>query len=172
MPEPDMKRHLEPGEKPSKVVWPTIGATRCGRLVGQLAAIRVGAGKFFTLGKVFAAATIPVSLGVFAWQLMPGVIRRYGLTNRRIVVLKGLTRVEERSIGLDEFDIVEIRVLPGQEWLHTGEVVFLRDGREVFRLSGVPRPETFRAICLKQRNTLLAMRDLGEQKGVPSAVAS
>lgn len=172
MPEPAMKRNLQPGETASKVVWPTIGATRCGRLVGQLGTVRVGVGRVFTLGNLFALATIPISLGVFAWQLMPGVIRRYCLTNRRIVVLKGLTRVEERGIGLDEFDAIETRVLPGQEWLHTGEMVFLRDGREVFHLSGVSRPQTFREICLKQRKTLLAMRDVGQPKGVPSAVPS
>jgi hypothetical protein len=99
---------------------------------------------------------------------MPGVIRRYCLTNRRIVVLKGLTRVEERSIGLDEFDAVEIRVLPGQEWLRTGEVAFLRDGHEVFRLSGVSRPQTFREICLKQRTTLLATWSAPQRQLAPA----
>lgn len=148
---------LEIGETPSKVVWPTIGAIGCGRFVGRLCAIRVGVGSFFTLGKLMALATIPLSLSVFAWQLLPVVLRRYCLTSRRLVVQKGLTRAEERSIGLDEFDTVEIRVLPGQEWLHAGEVLFLRDGQEMFRLSGVPRPQVFREICLKQRNTLRAM---------------
>ncbi|MCD4728242.1 MAG: PH domain-containing protein, partial [Pirellulales bacterium] len=60
-----------------KVVWPTIGATRAGRLVGRLAAVRFGVGEFFTLGKLLAVASIPLSLAVFAWQLMPFVCRRY-----------------------------------------------------------------------------------------------
>ncbi len=162
----------QPAERISKVVWPTIGATGCGRLVGQLCAVRVGIGTFFTLGKLLAVATIPISLGVFAWQLLPGLMRRYCLTNRRILVQKGLTRVEEGSIGLDEFDTVEIRVLPGQEWLHTGEMVFLRDGLEVFRLAGVPRPQIFREVCLKQRMSLLPIRDVLQQKNVPSVVPS
>jgi hypothetical protein len=172
MSEPVVKQHLQPGETASKVVWPTIGAIPCGRLVGQLGAVRVGVGRIFTLGNVLALATIPISLGVFIWQLLPGVIRRYCLTNRRIIVLKGLTRFEERSIGLDEFETIEIRVLPGQEWLHAGEMIFLSGGREVFSLSGVPRPQTFRAICLKQRSTLLAMRDVGQHKSEPAATPS
>lgn len=159
---------LEIGETPSKVVWPTIGAIGWGRFVGRLCAIRVGVGSFFTLGTLMALATIPISLGVFAWQLLPGILRRYCLTSRRIVVQKGLTRVEERSIGLDEFDTVEIRVLPGQEWLRTGEVLFLRDGQETFRLSGVPRPQVFREICLKQRNTLLAPCNVPRREERPS----
>lgn len=160
MPQTDVKQNVQPGEAIAKVVWPTIGATSCGRLVGRLCAIRLGVGRVFTLGNLLALATIPISLVVFFWQLMPGVIRRYGLTNRRIVVFKGLVPTEERSIGLDEFDTIEIRVLPGQEWLRTGELIFLRDHKEVFHLPGVPRPEVFRAICLKQRATMLAMREV------------
>jgi len=115
-----------------------------------------------------ALVTIPVSLGVFAWQLLPVVMRRYCLTSRRVVVQKGLTRIEERSIGLDEFDTIEIRVLPGQQWLRTGELVFLRDGRDVFRLSGVSRPLVFREICLKQQNTLRAMNCVLSQQAMAS----
>ena len=136
--------------------WPTIAATSAGRLVGRWSALPGGFG-VFTLGTLMAAVTIPISLTVFCWQLMPVVCRRYRLSDRRIVVQKGLSAVEERSIGLDEFDTVEIRVLPGQEWLRTGELLFLRDGQEVFRLSGVPRPQVFCEICLKQRHTLRAM---------------
>ena len=161
-----------PAERISKVVWPTIGAFGCGRLVGQLSAVRVGVGRVFTLGNLFALATIPVSLCVFAWQLMPGIMRRYCLTNRRIVVLKGLTRVDERSIGLDEFDAIDIRVLPGHDWLRTGEMIFLRDGQEAFRLAGVPRPHTFREICLKQQTSLLAVRNVVRQRNEPAAVSS
>jgi len=169
MTEPALSSSLKPGERLSKVVWPTIGATQCGCFVGRLCAVRQGLGTFFTLGKLFAIGTIPVSLGVFAWQLMPGVIRRYCLTNRRILVQKGLSRVEERSIALDEFDRIEIQVLPGQEWLRTGEMLFLRDGREVFRLSGVPRPETFREVCLKQKSTLSAAAQVLHQQSVVAA---
>jgi hypothetical protein len=146
-------------ERISKVVWPAIGATRSGRFVGQLCAIRLGLGGV-TLGNLLAVATIPISLAVFAWQLLPVVMRRYCLTNRRVIVQKGLARVEERSIGMDQFDALEIRLLPGQEWLHCGDVVFLCSGREVFRLAGVPRPQTFRELCLKQRNTLLSVAEV------------
>ncbi len=169
MPQIDVKHALQPGEAIAKVVWPTIGATRWGRFVGQLCAIRLGVGRIFTLGNLLALATIPISLAVFFWQLMPGVIRRYALTNRRVIVFKGLARIEERSIGLDEFEAIEIRLLPGQQWLRSGEMIFLREGQEVFRLSGVPRPEIFRAICLKQQATMLAMRDVMSTPGVAAA---
>ncbi|MBN1395746.1 MAG: PH domain-containing protein [Pirellulales bacterium] len=137
-----------------KVVWPTIGANRFGRLVGRLSAVSTGVGRVFTLGNMLAAATIPLSLAVFAWQLMPVVCRRYALTNRRIIIRRGLMPVDERWLGLDEFDSIEVESLPGQNWLHAGELIFKRSGKEAFRLSGVPRPEVFRRICLTAQEAL------------------
>ena len=168
MTQPASKPSLQPAERTSKVVWPAIGATGLGRFVGRLCAIRLGVGGV-TLGKLLAVATIPISLAVFVWQLLPVVMRRYCLTNRRIIIQKGLTRVEESSIGLDQFDALEIRLLPGQEWLRCGDVVFLCGGQEAFRLAGVPRPQTFRELCLKQRNTLLSVREVLRQQNAASA---
>ena len=147
-----------------KVVWPTIGATRAGRLVGQLAAVRLGWGQLFTLGKLLAVATIPISLAVFCWQLLPYVCRRYTLTNRRIIIGKGLVAVDQRWIGFDEFDSVDVQVLPGQEWLHAGELIFRRGGSEVFRLSGVPRPEILRHLCMTARTALVSVREVAQRQ--------
>ena len=144
-------------------IWPTIGATAPGRWVGQLSGLRLGWG-FFTLGKLLALATIPLSLAVFCWQLMPGVCRRYVLTNRRVLVKRGLKPAEERAVRLDGFDAIDVPILPGQDWLHAGELVFRRDGGEVFRLSGVSRPEVFRQVCLKARRALLSFREATAQQ--------
>jgi hypothetical protein len=154
----------ELAEVTCKVVWPTIGATRAGRLVGRLAAVRVGWGEFFTMGKLLAVATIPISVAVFAWQLLPIVCRRYALTNRRIIIRKGLVPVDQRWIGLDEFDAVEVEVLPGQEWLHAGDLIFRRGGTEVFRLAGVSRPEILRRVCATARSALLSVREVVQRQ--------
>src|SRR5262245_14329640 len=68
-------------------VYPTLGASAPGRLIGRLCSIRAGVG-FFTLGKLFALLLIPVAIGLFAYMLAPGIMRRYRLTNRRVVVQK------------------------------------------------------------------------------------
>jgi hypothetical protein len=159
----------ELGEVPSLTVWPTIGSLRAGRLVGRLAAVRVGFGEFFTLGKLLAVATIPLSLAVFAWQLMPYVCRRYTLTNRRIIIRKGLMPADEQWIGLDEFDTIDIEILPGQAWLHAGEILFKRCGSEVLRLSGVSRPEVFRQMCLTAQKALVSVRDVVRQQAIGAA---
>jgi hypothetical protein len=156
-------------------VWPTIGATAAGRWVGRLAAVQAGFGGFFTLGKLGALATIPISLAVFCWQLLPYVCRRYAVTNRRIVIRKGLRALEDRWIRLDEFEAIAIETLPGQAWLRCGEVVFRRGGSELLRLSGVSRPEVFRRACLKAQMALLSVRQTLERQWAaaePAAAAS
>jgi hypothetical protein len=150
----------ELAEVTCRVVWPTIGATGAGRFVGRAAAVELGWGKFFTLGKLLALATLPITLVVYAWQLMPYVCRRYALSNRRIIVRRGLMPVDERWIGLDEFDTVEVEVLPGQQWLHAGEIVFKRSGNEVLRLSGVSRPEAFQHVCQTAQTALISVRNV------------
>jgi hypothetical protein len=150
-------------EQLSMTVWPTIGANRLGRLVGQLSGMKLGWG-FFTVGKLFALAVIPLALAVYVWQILPFVIRRYRLTDRRVVVQKGLAAKDERSVDLDAFDAIEIAVLPGQAWLRAGDVVFLRGGKEVFRLSGVSRPEAFRQVCQKAQMALLSVRKVLDQQ--------
>jgi hypothetical protein len=152
------------GETTVMVVWPTIGATRIGRLVGRLSGVRIGLGGFFTLGKLLALLTIPLSLGVFCWQLLPYVARRYRITNRRIVIGRGLSGVAGGSIGMDEFDEIRVEQLPGQAWLRAGEVLYLRDGRERFRLSGVSRPEVFRRVCLETQMSLASVRRVLEEQ--------
>lgn len=137
------------------VRWPTITATTPGRLVGRLAAVGPGFGTVVTLGVLLSIITLPISLAVYAWQLMPFVARRYRLTNRRIIVQRGLMPVEGASITYEDFDTLEVETLAGQAWLHAGELVFRRDGKEVFRLSGVSRPEVFRQVCLDAQTARL-----------------
>lgn len=138
-------------------VFPTMGATSAGRLIGRLCGIRAGSG-FFTLGKLFALALIPAALGLFFFRLLPGVMRRYRLTNRRVVVQKGLQAVDERWVDFDRFDEIDIEVQSGQEWFAAGDLIFRRGQIETFRLQGVSRPESFRHTCLAVRRGYLGVR--------------
>jgi hypothetical protein len=146
-------------------VWPGIGSMPLGRWVGKMAGNRSGFG-FFTLGKLLALATIPISLCVYLWRLMPWSCRRYTISNRRLMIQLGLTAKDGPSINLDEFETVEVVVLPGQEWLHSGELLFRRDGKELFRLSGVSRPEAFRQVCLKARNAIVSARRIQQEQAI------
>jgi hypothetical protein len=139
--------------------------------VGRLAAVRLGWGDFFTLGKLLAVATLPLSLLVYFWQLTPYGCRRYMLTNRRIIICKGLMAVDQRWVGFEEFDTIDIEVLPGQEWLHAGDLVLRRGGVEVLRLAGIPRPESVRQVCLNMRSASLSVRSVVERQAAETSVA-
>ncbi len=164
-------------------IWPSVAATGLGRFWGRLSAIEAG-GRLFgvpvTVGRMFALLSIPFILPPYFLMLLPCFIwipkigplpkiyvpnpwcRRYCLTNRRVVVKLALQQQEERSVSLDRFDHIEVAVLPGQAWYHTGDLVFKLGGVETFRLSGVPRPETFRHTCLKAQMSFVGVQKARE----------
>jgi hypothetical protein len=130
-------------------VWPSVAIFGLGRTLGKLYDIRWPDVYFFRLGRLLALAFIPVSLVLFFLRILPGIGLRYRLTNRRIIVERGIMGVEVKSIDLDRFDTISIDVLPGQAWYDAGDLVFKHGNVESFRLAGVSRPEAFRQTCVK-----------------------
>ncbi len=131
-------------------VWPSICAYPSGRFLGRLYGIDFpNINRVLRIGNIFALLSIPHALLLYFWKVLPNVGMRYSLTNRRVVVERGLNGVDERSVRLDNFDNVRVVVQPGQAWFQAGDLVFVNGNREVFRLQGVPRPESFRMACLK-----------------------
>lgn len=140
------------------VVWPSIARFSSGRLLGMLFGIRWPDVYIFRLGNLFVLPSIPIALLLYFWRLMPGIGRRYALTNRRVVVQTAITAIDLAAIELDGFDSIEIDVLPGQAWFNVGDLNFRRDGKEVFRLAGVSWPEGFRQNCLKSHLAYVGVR--------------
>jgi hypothetical protein len=163
---PDLK------EADIMTVWPSIAAMPLGRMLGRLYGISWGV-SVFTVGNLIALASVPLAAFLVVGRFMHGfladieflglgklfqsfipqdmIIRRYTLTNRRVVVQRGLKATAETWVELDRFDTIEVEILPGQEWYPAGNLIFRRGPIETFRLDGVSRPETFRQTCLKAR---------------------
>lgn len=140
----------ELGEVAVMTVWPSNAAYALGRLLGRLYSIKVGF-SICTVGNLLALASIPVALAIYFCRLAPKIGMRYRLTNRRIIVQRGLMGIDERWVELDRFDSIEIVVQPGQSWYDAGNLVFRNDNAETFRLAGVSRPQAFRQTCLNSR---------------------
>jgi hypothetical protein len=130
-------------------VWPSVAMYGLGRALGQLYEIRWPDIYIFRLGNLIALLSIPVALVLYFMRIAPVTGIRYRLTNRRIIVERGLTGVEDKSVDLDRFDSVTIVVQPGQAWYDAGDLVFKLGNVETFRLAGVSRPAAFRATVLK-----------------------
>lgn len=131
-------------------VWPSVASTALGRTLGRLYRIREGVGPL-SIGRLALLATIPVGLGLYLSMRLPWAIRRYRLTNRRVVVERGVNPTIEQFVDLERFDAIDVVVSPGQEWYAAGDLVFRRGSIETLRLPGVSRPESFRQTCLKAR---------------------
>ena len=154
------------GEVTIMTVWPTIAANPLGRALGRMYSNRAGLGHILTVGKLMMLLTIPVALGLFALSLAPWNCRRYKLTNRRVIIQNKPRPVDERWIALDDFDAIDVLVLPGQQWYPAGDLIFRKGKVETFRLSGVSRPETFRQTCLKAQRSFVSVRKALEREAL------
>ena len=153
----------EQSEVTVMTVWPSVSAMSLlglplGEMLGRLYNIRAGF-YIFTVGNLICLLSIPVALVLYFKRIGPFVGQRYRLTNRRVVVERGLSHVEEKSVQLDHFDRIELRVRPGQEWYDSGDLVFMDGSVEKFLLEGVSRPEAFRMVCEKARQGYVGVKE-------------
>ena len=150
-------------EAPAMTVWPTIGAAPrgpLGRPAGRDASRDRPVDAGGTAGRGHdSRQPRRVRLAVHALRVR-AVHAHQPAADRR----PRPPAVDEEWIGLEDFDAVEVEVLPGQQWLHCGKVVFQRGGKEVLRLSGVSRPEVFRQVCFEARNAVLSVRGVLDRR--------
>ncbi len=145
------------GEARIMTVWPSIAKYGVARFLGRLYGIGAG-GYIFTPGNILALALSPLSAALYMLRILPGVGERYTITNRRIVIERGVLGQEMQSVALDRFDTIDIRVLPGQDWYYAGDLVFRKGDIETLRLEAVSRPEGFRQACLKARAAYVGVK--------------
>jgi hypothetical protein len=155
-------------------IWPSIAASGLGQTLGRLFQIKAGVW-VFTIGNLIALASIPLVVGLIMHNLVfnflaglpvigllfapiAGTVRRYVLTNRRVMIASGLIPKPTQFVDLDRFDSVEVVVLPGQEWYPAGNLIFRKGKIETFQLQGVRRPETFRQTIMKARDAYVGVK--------------
>jgi hypothetical protein len=103
-------------------------------------------------------------------KVLPFLAKRYTLTNRRLMIRRGLTLQPSHEVALSEID--DVRVVPGSAsvfyWAATLEI--LARGQVAMRLPGVPNAETFRRAILNAKQAWGAMEPpvsppAGERQG-------
>lgn len=152
-------------EATALVVWPSVSATPIGQFLGRLYEKREGTG-VLTLGNLFVFLSIPIAVPLYLANVLPVIGTRYRITNRSILVERGVQAVVERQVALDQFDRIEIDQKPGQAWFRSADMIFWRNSSpeasevEVFRLAGVPYPESFQAACRKAAMTYRGFQEI------------
>jgi hypothetical protein len=80
----------------------------------------------------------------FLLKIGPFVATRYTLTNRRLMIRKGLKPRPVQEVKLSEIE--EVRVVPDTEqpFYLAADLEIISDGKSVLRLAGVPEYKTFK----------------------------
>jgi len=147
-----------------RTIWPSICVYPSGRMLGRWFAIKWPDVYVFRLGNLLALLAIPHALALYFLRVSPYRALRYMVTNRRVCICRGLTAEVEKSIDLDGFDALEIQVQDGQQWYYAADLVFMKDGTEVFRLGAVTRPDVLRHSCLSVRQAMVSVRQVRQQQ--------
>jgi hypothetical protein len=78
---------------------------------------------------------------------------RYTLTNRRLMIRRGMKPVPVSEIALDQIEDIRNVLADYSDFFFTGSLeVVGKGGQVVFKMTGVPEPEAFRQAILNARN--------------------
>jgi hypothetical protein len=80
----------------------------------------------------------------FALKIFPLIAKRYTLTNRRLMVRRGLRIQPVQEVALAEIDDVRVRTDDNSDFFRAGALDIISKGRVILTLPAVPEPESFR----------------------------
>lgn len=128
--------------------WPSVasvpGVAALGRVLTQLAA---------RLANTIILLPVAVLVVLPAWLLMapiyfrkilPFIATRYAVTNRRVMIQRGLNPTSSREVDLSVIDEVRIQRDSNSDFFLTGTIEVISNGSVALTLPGVKEPESFR----------------------------
>jgi hypothetical protein len=81
---------------------------------------------------------------LFTLKFLPFICKRYTLTNRRLMIRRGLRPRPIQEIALTDIDGVQVDPASRNAFYHSGTLEIHSQGKTAMRLVGVPQPEAFR----------------------------
>lgn len=124
----------ELGEAMIREVWPSVAAS------GGLATLAQKLMKSIVLAPLGWLLLAPL----FGKKLMPFVCKRYTLTNRRLMIRRGLKPAPVHEVALADIDDVRLVSDSYDPFYRAGTLEVVAKGQVVLTLPGVPEPEGFR----------------------------
>jgi len=101
-------------------------------------------------------------------KVLPFLATRYTLTNRRLMIQRGVSRKAKEQVALSEIDDVRLVEDSYDPFYRAATLEVLSGGKVVLTLKGVPEPEAFRQSIL---NALFAWVP-GKSRALPMIPAS
>jgi hypothetical protein len=123
------------GEAMIRETWPSLRGMN-----GALAGLAAKLMKSIVLAPLGWLLLAPL----FAHRFRPFFCRRYTLTNRRLMIRRGLKPSPVQEVPLAEIE--DVRIAPGSldSFYHAADLEIIAKGQPVMKLIGVPEPESFR----------------------------
>ena len=142
----------ETAEAMIREVWPSVARHLLVARFGK--ALTEFAGK---LARTVVLLPLAILVALAAWMIMalfyfgkvaPFVAMRYTLTNRRLMIRRGLKAKPRQQVPLKDIDDVQIHKDSNSDFFMAGTLVIISRGDAVLTLRGVPGPEAFRHTIL------------------------
>jgi Bacterial PH domain len=142
-----------------RTVWPSV--TEVSRPAANL-------GAALTRTRVLAPLAWLLMAPLYFKKILPFLAKRYRLTNRRLMVCRGIKAKPKQEIALADID--EVRIVEGSfhPFYKSADLEVVSGGQVKLRLPGVPEAEGFRQSIL---NALMAWVP-GKSKALPMVPAS
>jgi Bacterial PH domain len=154
----------------SGVVPPELAEARIREIWPSVARMPfvAGLGRSLTRTIVLAPlAWLVMSIAYFG-KLMPVLMRRYLLTNRRLMVRVGWSGKPSAEAPLDKIDQVRVVTDANSDFFRAGTIEIVNGAHVILTLTGVPEPHSFRWAILNARNAWVP----GKSKTLPFIPAS
>ena len=103
-----------------------------------------GLGRALMKSMILAPLAWPLLALLYFKKILPFLAIRYTLTNRRLMIRRGLQARPSHEVALSEIDDVRVERDANSEFYRAGNLVILADGKPIMTLVGVPEPESFR----------------------------
>ncbi len=124
------------GKAPIREAWPSLASTPG---LSGLAAALIKSIFLAPLGWMILAP-------LFGKKLSPFICRRYTLTNRRVMIQRGLKPKPIAEVALADID--EVRLSGLNEFFRCGDLEIVSKDQVKLKLVAVPEPDSFRAVIL------------------------
>ena len=121
-------------EAPIRIVWPSVAATPAVASLGR------------TLMRTIVGAPVAwLMLAPFYFKkVLPILGARYMLTNRRLMIQRGITTKIVHEVALADIDEVRVKTDENSEFYRAATLEIVSQGNVVMKLAGVPGYESFR----------------------------
>ncbi len=135
-----------------RVAWPSVAAVppvaSLGRALTQLAARLANTIILLPLAVLVVLPAWLLMAPLYFLKILPFLATRYAVTNRRVMIQRGLNQAPSREVELSAIDDVRIQRDGNSEFFLAGTVEIVSNGSVVLTLPGVKEPETFRNAVL------------------------